>query len=115
MRTSFAHPLTRSSRISLVLAFAFFSSTAFGAEGPIVYKKSGCDYFIVETQTGFCLLEWFGGSDPDTGDILVGEFESYGMKNIHNATKERSLRVWVEDYQLSKRRVLEKYFTKCGK
>ena len=113
MRTSFAQPLTRSCRIALALAFAFIASAALGAEGPVVYKKSGCDYFIVETPTGFCLLEWFGGSDPDIGDVLVGEFESYGMKTIHNATKGQAFKVWVEDFQLSKTRAIEKYSEKC--
>lgn len=97
--------------ISLLLAL---SSPAYGATGAIVYKKSGCDYFIVETNRGFALLEWYGGHDPDTGDTLVGDYESYGFKDIFDTTSDSELRVWVEDYLPSKDSVVEKYNDKCS-
>ena len=101
-------------RITLILfLMVALCSPAFGAKGVIVYKKSGCDYFIVETNRGFALLEWYGGYDPDTGDVLVGNYESYGFKDIYDATADRELRVYVDDYLLSKDSVIEKYNDKC--
>lgn len=81
----------------------------FAAKGEVVYKKDGCDYFIVETNMGYAILEWYGGNDPDVGDVLVGDFESYGTKDIYNVTTEAELQVWVEDYWLSKEDALEKW------
>lgn len=83
-------------------------------KGDIVYKKSGCDYFIVETALGYDLIEWYGGNDPDKGDTLIGNFESYGFEDIYNITADSELRVYVEDYWLSKDDVLEKYFEHCN-
>jgi hypothetical protein len=83
------------------------------AKGVVVYKTTRCDYFIVEGANGYDLLEWYGGNDPDKGDMLVGDYESYGMKQIYNITDDDELTVWVEDYWLSKNDVIEKYFEHC--
>jgi hypothetical protein len=61
---------------SVVIALAmllFLGAYTHAARGIVVYKKSGCDYYIVNTQLGYALLEWYGGNDPDEGDIIVGE------------------------------------------
>jgi hypothetical protein len=71
------------------------------ARGVVTHKVGACDYFLVETAMGFDLLEWYGGNDPDEGDVLVGDFESYGFKNIYNTTAKSELRVWVEDFWLT--------------
>ena len=89
------------------------SKEALGAQGAVVLRVSGCDYYVVETNMGYAILEWFGGNDPSTGDVLVGDYESYGMKDIHNLTVDSESRVWVEDYFLSKNRALEKLQDKC--
>ena len=89
--------------------------SAIAAQGKVVFKKSGCDYYIVETNMGFALLEWFGGNDPDVGDTIVGDFEKYGMKTLHNLTRDSETKVWVEDFWLSKNRAIEKYVEKCKK
>src|SRR5690606_27497173 len=88
-------------------------AAAFAAKGEIVYYKSGCDYFLVETNMGYALLQWYGGYDPSKGDVVAGDFESYGFKDIYNLTADRETRVWVEDYWLSRTRAIEKYFDKC--
>jgi hypothetical protein len=68
---------------------------------------------LVETVRGYAVLEWYGGNDPDKGDLLVGAFENYGMKTIYNITADSELRVWVEDYLLSKEDALEKLLEEC--
>lgn len=97
----------------IFLLFTFLVGTAFAAKGEVVYKKSGCDYFIVETVMGYTVLEWHGGNEPDIGDIIVGDFESYGFKDIYNLTADSELRVWVEDYWLSWEDAIELYFEQC--
>src|SRR5262249_47307375 len=85
------------------------------AESGLVVKKSGWDYYLVETAMGSALLEWYGGNDPDEGDTLVGEYESYGMKDIFNVTAGSETRVWVEDFWLSRSSAIEKYRAKCSR
>lgn len=84
------------------------------AEGVVVAYPSGCDYYIVETNIGYALLEWYGGNDPNEGDKLVGDFESYGMKTIYNSTTDSETRVWVEDYMLSQTSAIEQYNKQCN-
>ncbi len=99
--------------VLLAVIFSAITSTAFAEKGEVVLKKRGCDYFVVLTNSGYALLEWYGGNDPDRGDVLVGDYDSYGMKDIYNLTDEVELRVWVEDYLLSKPSAIEKYYDKC--
>ena len=86
---------------------------AVAAEGVVVLKKSGCDYFLVETEAGFALLEWFGGYDPDVGDVIVGQIESYGSYDVYDLSTDDELTVWVEDYWLSKSEAIRKYYEEC--
>ena len=83
------------------------------ATGIVVLKNSSCDYYLVETNMGFALLEWYGGNDPDVGDTIVGDFESYGMKTLSNLTMSSETKAWVEDYWLSKSSAIKKYRKKC--
>jgi len=86
----------------------------YAAKGNIVYTKDDCDYFIVETPLGFTLLEWFGGTLPSKGDVIVGDFESYGLKDIYNLTSDDEMSVYIEDYWLSKEDAIENYFDQCN-
>ncbi len=83
------------------------------ARGELVYRVSGCDYFVVVTANGYDVLEWYGGHDPDKGDILTGNYDTYGMHNIYDETADEEVNVWVEDYGLSKTDALEKLTDKC--
>jgi len=81
--------------------------------GVITHRISGCDYFVVVTKTGYDVLEWYGGHDPDRGDTLVGNFESYGFHDILDDTVDESIHIYTEDYYLSKASALEKLADKC--
>ncbi len=113
--TGSEYPLMRKTISISVLVFLFLALTPVvqAAKGEVVLKKSGCDYFLVLTNKGYALLEWYGGNDPSRGDILAGDYESFGMKDIYNLTDDHELRVWVEDFWLSKSRAIEKYYDKC--
>lgn len=84
------------------------------ARGVVVYQKYSCDYYIVKANMGYALLEWYGDNTPREGDALVGNFESYGMKEIYNLTADSETRVWVEDYGLSREDAIEAYFEQCN-
>ena len=97
---------------AFVLALAV-STHAAAARGVVTHRVAGCDYFVVKTASSYSLLEWYGGNDPSKGDIIVGAFESYGMKDIFNVTSDGALRVWVEDFLLSRTEALEQLLDKC--
>ena len=64
-------------RVSLMLVLVVliclaFSRTAFAAKGEVVLKKSGCDYFIVESNMGFAILEWYGEMIQVRAIFLLG-------------------------------------------
>ena len=81
----------------------------------VVYHPQGCDYFICrDNDDDFYLLEWFGGNDPDKGDILFGKFQEYGFQEGYNITQKREFRVWVEEYSVSKDDAIEKYREQCN-
>lgn len=89
------------------------NAPAKAARGVVSHRISGCDYFVVATKTDYDLLEWFGGHDPDKGDILIGNYESYGFHDIYDETADATLRVWTEDYSLTKEDALEKLAEQC--
>ena len=103
---------------SLYLTIAVLIGSAgmsWGATGIVVLNKSGCSSrYVVETNKGYVILEWFGGNDPKEGNKMVGDFESYGMKTIHNVSVDSETRVWVEDFWLSRSSVIEKLREFCN-
>ena len=102
------------SSLLVVACLLFTPVVANAAKGVVVLYKSGCSYYIVETNLGYAILEWYGGNDPSEGDVLVGDYETYGMKDIYNLTADAETKVWVEDFWLSKSRAIEKYYDKCN-
>lgn len=97
----------------LLLVVGCCCASAHAARGVVVYRTSGCDYFVVQSPKGYDVLEWYGGSDPDKGDVLSGNFEEYGMHDIQDSTLDDTVTVWVEDYWLSKADALEKLVEHC--
>ena len=63
----------------------------------MVHKVSGCDYFVADGPTGYYVLEWYGGHDPDEGDQIAGTISGYGFKDVFYLNSNSKGRVWVED------------------
>ena len=100
--------------IFCALLLGLFATDAEAAKGVVVYAPSQChDYFVVETNLGFDLLEWFGGHLPNEGERIIGEFESYGMKDVYVLPNGQSMKVWVEDYWLTTDSAARKLREKC--
>ena len=100
-------------RIAVGVAVFLLALPAFAARGVVTHRISGCDYYLAATRSGYALLEWYAGYDPDKGDTLVGAFEEYGMHEIYDETSDGETTVWVEDYWLSKDAALEQLAEKC--
>jgi len=102
----------------MVMCLLCASSSAYptvlaSVRGTVSHRISGCDYFLVKTSGGYDLLEWYSGQDPDKGDLIVGNYESYGFHDVLNETADESLNIYTEDFQLSKTSALEKLTEKC--
>ncbi|GAC1619353.1 MAG: hypothetical protein NVS9B13_08530 [Candidatus Acidiferrum sp.] len=105
--------------ISILLTLCLISAicpmpTYAASRGVVIKRISGCDYFMVNATGGYAVLECYGGHDPDSGDLLIGNFETYGMHDILDDTADETLTVWTEDYDLSRTRALEILLDKCG-
>lgn len=96
-----------------IFAISLCSASALASRGSIAYRINDCDYFVVVTHSDYAILEWYGGHDPDKGDVLVGKLEEYGMRDIYDETADENVTIWVEDYNLTKKDVLEQLVGKC--
>ena len=81
--------------------------------GSVSHRISGCDYFLVQTRNGYDLLEWFDGHDPDKGDSIVGKYEEYGFHDVLDDTAGETVRIYTEDFWLSKSDALEQLTENC--
>jgi hypothetical protein len=97
----------------LVACLSFPAKAGKAVRGVITHRISGCDYFVVSTKNGYDVLEWYGGHDPDKGDVLIGDYESYGFHDVYDDTADESVHVWTEDYDLTKSDALEKLADHC--
>jgi hypothetical protein len=99
-------------KLSIIILIAL-SFSVFSDKGEVVKRTGSCDWFLVETNRGLVLLEWYGGNDPDEGDMIVGNLSSYGMKDLYNTTDDAELRVWLEDYMMSEDGAIEDLYEEC--
>jgi hypothetical protein len=103
-------------RFACLVFLTFAAAAAIGQSadvGIVTHRIGGCDYFLVETRKGYDVLEWYGGHDPDKGDTIAGKFESYGFHSVVDTTADQDIRIYTEDYQLSREDALEKLADKC--
>jgi hypothetical protein len=80
----------------------------------VVYRRSSCDYFMLENSSGYIVAEWMGGNDPDEGDKITGDFNSFGTHDFYNQTKDSESNLWIDDFMLSKEDALDKIKEECN-
>jgi len=99
----------------LLVGFLIFanSSTVFAAKGTVKYTSGSCSWYLVGTPSGFALLQWYGGNMPSRNDVIVGDYESFGMKKLYNLSKDSETSAWVDNFWLSRDRAIEKFYEKC--
>lgn len=80
--------------------------------GGVVAYTDG-DYVIFYTRMGYAVAEYYGGYYVlDEDDRVVGDIDSFGFKDIYCPAKDRSVRVYIDNYMLSRDRALEWLFEK---
>lgn len=85
--------------------YSNFEPSSNDCEGVVVYEGRG-DYYIIETQLGYTVLETYGGYLWED-DYVRGELNSYNWHFILDTTRDNEVRVYIEDYMLSAERALE--------
>ena len=100
----------------LKFAFAWMAvlgapSAAHAGKGTVVAICSA--HHLISSSQGYAIIEWYGGNSPSRGDVIVGDFQSYGMKDVFNLSQDSDVRVWVDDFWMSKDRAVEKFSEKC--
>ena len=88
--------------------------TALGAQGIVIQKKEGCNYFITRVDTGYAVLEWNAGHEPKQGDQLKGRFAEGHMGHLEDLRTGNRMKVWFEDFPVSKQDALDRYQTYTG-
>lgn len=90
------------------------SSSPTGSGNVVALTSSHCDYFVVKSNTSdYAVLEWFGGPTPSRGDQLAGSWATYGFATINDLTQGSSMRVWIDDYDLSESRAVQLFNQRC--
>jgi hypothetical protein len=73
-------------------------------EGTVIWKDHRCDFFIVQTPSGFTLFEWMSGPKPSDGDKIEGPLEGFGPRNVINKSVENKVTLaYTEVHSTSKR------------
>ena len=98
--------------LAIVGMAAATTAHASSVKSVIVYKACGSRY-VAENTMGYVLIEWFGGVSPNKGDLIIGDINGFGFKDVYDLTQDNDLRVWVDDYMLSRQRVIDKVVAKC--
>src|SRR4051794_16102385 len=68
--------------ISVTAATGARPALADAVKGVVVWTGSCGGRYVAETTLGYVLLEWYGGMDPSKGDVIIGDLNSYGMKDL---------------------------------
>lgn len=104
--------MRRSAICAIGLASGLVAANA--DDGVVVAEDTpGCDHFIVETVSGYTLLEWYGGAvSIFQGDTVHGDLNEYGFHDIY-FDRRGTMRVWVDDYMASKSKAAEYFQEKC--
>ena len=91
--------------IIFFLFLALVSYNCFAAKGVVVKVKD--DKAVISYNMGYLLVEWYGGHSPYKGDVYIGEFNTYGFKELFCASSDSESRFYIEDYMADKEQALE--------
>ncbi|HYM93407.1 MAG TPA: hypothetical protein VET23_04660 [Chitinophagaceae bacterium] len=69
--------------------------------GDVVYADSYCNYYVVETSNGYTIIRIYDGYKPYQGNIVYGDFSSYGTHDIYNRSAGIVYTGTVTDYWLT--------------
>ena len=84
------------SSLALIISFVFTSCVKQAPfddsywltkeRGEVIYSSSTCAYYVVETNNGYSVVRAVSYR-PYEGEILYGDFSSYGIVDIYNRSQ----------------------------
>ena len=74
----------------------------------VVVQELRSDYWVgyIENR-GYVIFEQYGYTYIDKGDIICGDIRSYNFHDAYNNTKNKSIRIYVDEYDMTKDRCIE--------
>ncbi len=101
--------------LSILLFFNIvtLSDSVHAAKAVVVFKKYTCKQFVAQGPDGYYVLEYQGGYDPQEGDFIVGNFNSYGFKQAYFPDKEQEGKVYVNGFKMNEDSAFRAYFEHC--
>lgn len=88
---------------TIVATFSVYN--AYADRGVVV--KEHDDKYVIEYNMGYLLVEWYGGYSPTEGDVYVGEFNTFGMKELYCLNMDMETNFWIDDYMASRETAME--------
>ncbi len=70
-------------------------------KGEVVYSDSYCNYYVVETNYGYNVVQSYNGYKPFEGTLVYGNFSSRGTRDFYNYSTDRIFTGSVTDYWLT--------------
>ena len=98
-------------RMIALTVLAIIPAFIHAESGNVIHEKG--DYYVVDTTSGYSVIEWYGGVIPAEGDRILGDLNSYGFKDVYVAHRGES-QVWIEDFMLDEDGAIEKIYELGG-
>ena len=83
-----------------------YEETSSCLDGEIVYEGND-DYYIVETRSGYTILERLSGTFLHDGDRIRGKLHNYGITYIIRKNTNNETCVYIEECMISYDRAIE--------
>ena len=82
----------------VAMAATLVTGVARADAGVVIWKNFNCGFFVVQTKSGYGLLEWISGSFPNASDVIEGEIRSEGEHRMHNTTADLPMTVFLDRF-----------------
>ena|SRR5689334_1040583 len=69
--------------------------------GEVVYSDSYCEYFVIESASGYTVVRSYSGYKPFEGSIVYGDFSYRGTFDFYNRSTGVVFTGTVTDYWLT--------------
>ena len=70
-------------------------------KGEVVYSDAYCNYYVVETNYGYNIVQSYNGYRPYEGTLVYGNFSARGTRDFYNYSTDRIFTGVVTDYWLT--------------
>lgn len=99
--------MTKTKVAILACIFIIFlqCSTALASKGVVVFSEKS--HYVVFTNLGYSVMEWYGGLEPFEDNVVAGNLEQFGFQNIYNLTMDNEFKVYIDDWGMSKQQAVE--------